>query len=276
MVLAPTPSDHQPAATTNSTSSPTLDAAKEVAFLLGGGVQGMEPKAIEYLALRFCGFSVPESCDLAHIHQKTIHKWRRGPTFSRLEREVHGTAALDFRQAVLSTMWMRNFALTLQHDALILRRVLGLEHHPQTGAVIVASADDRRHVERMSARYTPAQMLVVQQSASSNPDSGFDLTKFVNERLSQPQVSVSTTRTVTVSGQPVGQQPIQIVDASPSVMPPSSPAVVVDSQSVPAEQPTVSPHPAGVVDQSNPSSHTEPVTLENLASRLADALQKNS
>ena len=139
-----------------------------------------------YLTYIMSGFSVTESIELAHVHLKTVYRWRDDdPIFVELEAKAKTTLRKQLSDQLLDIEFTRNFRLVLAKDQVVL-------YKDATGQDL--TTDEVDYIKIIRKFYTPQQFAMLRQMFSGNGEvkqEGFNFVKTVLElRLTKESVHV--------------------------------------------------------------------------------------
>ena len=123
-----------------------------------GQLEGLFPVKSEheprykFLSYRYQGFTLKESQKKSEVSIQQIQYWRRAdPQFRELELGLLGPNRNQIRKEIFGLAYLRNYALILEKDYVVLQRdaELGVE---------ALSKEESAYLRRIRQFYTPSQM----------------------------------------------------------------------------------------------------------------------
>jgi hypothetical protein len=127
-------------------------ADQEIADAVLPAFSWEDDKKRRYLVFRLCGFSRNESCDYAHVHPKSIQRWRRDdPDFDRIERTNLLELREQFSTKILKFEFTRQYLLAMQLDYTVLTKA----HKEGLNKLSKAESD---YLGKMRSTYGPQQI----------------------------------------------------------------------------------------------------------------------
>jgi len=133
---------------------------------------GGDGKRAEYLSKRVCNFSMREACELAHVSEKSVHRWREAdPQFNYLDTEGMTELRKKLSTEYIDMEFTRNFHLVLQKDFRILYKdAIGL----------VLTKDENEYLNKIRQHYSPQSLAMIKQLlGGGTTKEPFDFTRLV-------------------------------------------------------------------------------------------------
>ena len=131
---------------------------------------GGDGKRADYLAKRVSCFSMRESCQLAKVSEKSVHRWREADArFNYLDTEGMSDLRKKLSTEYIDMEFTRNFYLVLQKDF----RILFKDATDET-----LNDDEKGYLLKIRQHYTPQSLAMVKQLlGGGNIEKPFDFTK---------------------------------------------------------------------------------------------------
>ena len=129
-------------------------------------------KKADYLSYRITNFSFREACQLAHVSEKQVHRWRDSdPNFNHLDTDGLSELRKSMANQFLDMQFTRNMQLVLQKDFRVLYRdALGLQLQPS----------EVEYLSKIRQFYTPQALAMVKQLVGGGDiKQPFDFTRMV-------------------------------------------------------------------------------------------------
>ena len=129
-------------------------------------------KRADYLSYRITNFSFREACQLAHVSEKQVHRWRGSdPNFNHLDTDGLTELRKLMANQFLEMQFTRNMQLVLQKDFKVLYRdALGLQLLPS----------EVEYLSKIRQFYTPQALAMVRQLIGGGTiEEPFDFTRMV-------------------------------------------------------------------------------------------------
>lgn len=147
---------------------------------------GITAKRAEYLAKRVCNFTLRESCQLAKVSEKQVHRWREADeTFRYLDTEGMTDLRKKFSTEYIDMQFTRNFHLVLEKDFKVLYK--DAIEAPLTD-------DDKAYLAKIRQHYTPQSLAMIKQLLGGGTvDQPFDFTR-LTMRIKTEQIEVTHER----------------------------------------------------------------------------------
>lgn len=142
-----------------------------------------DEKKANYLSYRVTNFSTRESCQLAHVSEKQVRRWREAsPEFKRLDTDGLTEMRKQFATQYLDIQFTRNFQLVLQKDFRVLYK---------DATVGGLTKDETDYLGKIRQHYTPQSLAMVKQLLSGGTvEQPFDFTKLTME-IKREQITIT-------------------------------------------------------------------------------------
>ena len=134
-------------------------------------------KRAEYLAKRVANFSMRESCKLAGVTEKSVHRWREADAnFNYLDTEGLTELRKSLGAELLNMEFTRNFHLVLEKDFKILYK----DAVSETPGAIPLTEDEKIYLLKIRQHYTPQSLAMVKQLLGGGTvEAPFNFTDFI-------------------------------------------------------------------------------------------------
>ena len=165
----------------SATESETQSAAKSLLPMFEGDTSA--EKKNEYLSYRFTGFTVRESLELCHLHQRTVMRWRQHDmVFEEFDRRASMSESRKrVRQEIINNLFTRNYRLVLQKDYDVFSKAI-IKPDEMT-------RQEETYLQRARAHYNPQQLQAIEQLLMQNGHpSEFDFVSLVLRRSTEVEV----------------------------------------------------------------------------------------
>lgn len=142
-----------------------VDAASQEEALFSRIALSANPRKVEYLGNRACGFSIREACNLSNISLSTLHKWRReDPKFAEFESNNLYELQKNVGPDIIRLGFLRCVKLFLKIDFRVLYRasLLGLDIATMSADEAYGKGISNReftYICKIRSEYGPAAML---------------------------------------------------------------------------------------------------------------------
>lgn len=148
-------------------------------------------RRVDYLQMRYMGFTRDESRLHVKVTRNTISRWRSDDDFSYLDDQAVA-AHKDIRDQIVEFKWFRNMYLLMTKDEQILMKANGMLEetyldHDESGRIVEKygsppmDKEDWDYFNKMRAMYSLQQWSVVQkQFKEENPS--FNITNYIMNR----------------------------------------------------------------------------------------------
>ena len=133
--------------------------------------QGDTRKSV-YLSYRATGFAIEESCQLAEVPLRTLHRWRQtDPNFRAADGEKIAELRKQLANEYIRVEFLRNFRLVLVKDYLILKKSLT--------PIMELNEQEHQYLLKMRSHYTPQQLAILEGLFQGNHQEEFSFSKLV-------------------------------------------------------------------------------------------------
>jgi len=157
------------------------ESAIQTTFSTVAGIANLTPNMRQYLSFRACGFTIRESCALAHVHEVTARRWRsENPEFGHLDTEGIGELVDKFSHRYLEIEFLRNYRLILKKDFEVIIKSIA----QPTGL----SSAENQYLLKARGHYTPEQLNIIKGLVQVGGLTEFDFTQFVLQFQQEPQL----------------------------------------------------------------------------------------